>query len=85
MTREEARALLTSDAEITYLDADSIFTAFGFLTESPNYQTEVYYHPRWKRQCGAFTARDDGHTLSALQRRLIERMIDCVEFCERYS
>lgn len=62
-----------------------IFRAFGFETASPTWDTEVYFHPKWK-QCGAFTARDDGHhVLTHLQRRLVRDMLECIVFHETYS
>lgn len=78
MNREEALQLLRSDADISYLELDGIFTAFGFSSASPDFRTEVYYHPRY--QCAKFTAVDDGlHVLTDEQRQIVTWMVNCVQ------
>lgn len=82
MTRGEAWQRLTGAAELDYDALDQIFGAFGFLSDSPTFETQVYYHPSFR--CGAFTARDDGlHTVTPGQRSFVRGMLRCVEFHER--
>jgi len=83
VTRAEALACLSG--ELGYETLDAVFRAFGFVSASPDFETEVYSHPRFKR-CGAFTARDDGiHVLTPLQKDLVRAMLRCVEFHEAYT
>jgi hypothetical protein len=78
MTRQEARECIRRPGGIDLDTVDEVFAAFGFVSSSPTFETEVYYHPRYRR-CGAFTARDDGiHILTDQQRFLVARMISCV-------
>ena len=85
MNRAEAGRAIAAPEPLGYDKLDEVFAAFGFVSDSPTWDTEVYYHPRWK-QCGGFTARDDGHhVLSPLQRDRVMDMLRCVEFCERYA
>jgi hypothetical protein len=82
VTREAAVESLNGAGEIDYDAVDDIFVAFGFASETPAWHTEVYFHPRWL-QCGAFSARDDGHhVLTALQRELVRAMLRCVQAME---
>jgi hypothetical protein len=81
VTADEALKRLTDPADITFEELDSLFRAFGFLSHSPTFETEVYYHPRFR--CGMFTARDDGlHLLSPQQRTMVVSMVQYVRFCE---
>jgi hypothetical protein len=85
VTRDEALARLASPDQLGYEVLDLIFLAFGIVSDSPTWETEVYYHPRWHHQCGAFTARDDGiHVLTPLQRKRVRAMLECVQFCEQF-
>jgi len=85
MTRDEAVSRLLGPEECGYVVLDEIFRAFGFTSDTPDFATEVYYHPRWKT-CGGFTARDDGHgVLTAGQRDLVARMLQCVAISEQQS
>jgi hypothetical protein len=85
VTRADALALLSGDGEVGYGDVDAIFIAFGFVSASPDFETEVYSHPKFKR-CGAFTARDDGiHVLTPLQKGLVRAILRCVEFHEAFT
>jgi hypothetical protein len=85
MTREEARRRLYDTDEVSFDLLDEIFRAFGFLSDSTDNRTEVYYHPDW-RHCGLFVARDDGeHTLALHQRLRIQGMIDCVRYHEQQA
>jgi len=82
VSRAEARARLDSSAELDYYALDEIFGAFGFVSDSPSFETQVYYHPSFR--CGAFTARDDGlHVVTHGQRSLVREMLRCVEINER--
>ena len=84
MTRSEALGLLNGAKPCSFMDLDSVFRAFGFVSSTPSFETEVYYHLVYS--CGAFTARDDGHhTLTDHQRRIVAAMIDCVVFNEAYA
>lgn len=85
MTRSEALAYLNSPADLTWEGVDGIFRAFGFVSASPDFETELYFHPAWKR-CGAFPARDDGlHLVTLLQRERIRGILNCVVFHETYQ
>lgn len=86
MTREEAWDLVRSPTrEIDYNLLDGIFRAFGFVSETKDFATELYYHRRFPA-CGAFPARDDGiHVLTAEQRALVQGMLECVVFSERWA
>jgi hypothetical protein len=85
VNRAEALALLRSGDELTFDALEDVFLAFGFTSESPDFETELYFHPKW-RKCGAFTARDDGvHLVTPLQRRLVLAILRCVEFNEAFS
>lgn len=85
MTREEAWALLHEPRDLSYSDVDLIFHAFGFTSDTPNHETDIYYHERFKT-CGGFTSRDDGlHVVSPMERDLITRMIRCVQFREAFD
>lgn len=75
MTCEEALAVLDSPSDINYEMLDAIFDACGFHSLSPTWDTQVYYHPKY-RDCGRFTARDDGlHVLTPGQREYVKWMI----------
>lgn len=84
MTREEALALLQRRQEdISYDTLDEVFIVFGFTSDSPSFDTEVYYHPAFP--CGRFTARDDGlHVLTDLQRGVVLGMLECVMLNEQF-
>jgi len=85
MTRDEAVARLVGREECSYDVLDDIFRAFGFASDTPDFVTEVYYHPRWT-SCGGFTARDNGHgLLTDRQRELVARMLQCVAISEQQS
>lgn len=84
MTREEAVKLLRGYTPVSYSQLDEIFRAFGFTSESPSFETEVYYHKSF--QCGIFTARDDGlHHLTEQQKGVVLGMLQCVALNEKYS
>ena len=84
MSREEAIKLLRGYSPVSYELLDEIFKAFGFLSDSPSFDTEVYYHKSFK--CGLFTARDDGlHHLTEQQKGVVLGMIQCVILNEQYS
>jgi hypothetical protein len=81
---EALRRLEDPRAEIDYEELDAIFRAFGFRSDSPNFETEVYYHPQWRHECGPYVARDDGlHVLSPEQRERVRAKIGCVLYCEQ--
>jgi hypothetical protein len=78
MTRAEAIERLQRAPEVSFDDLDEIFACFGFVSASPSFELEIYYHPQFRR-CGAFPARDDGlHVLTPLQRTLALQIIHCV-------
>lgn len=82
MTRDEALQVLGQPTDITFEDLDSVFRAFGFISATPDFETEIYYHPTVR--CGRFTARDDGvHVLSDEQREMVSYMINQVVQAER--
>ena len=82
MNRAEAWRRVDGSEDLDFETLDEIFRAFGFLVESPNFETEVYYHPAFR--CGAYTARDDGlHLVTPGQRSLVRRMLRCVEAFEK--
>jgi hypothetical protein len=83
MNRDEAVRTLQTEDVLDYLTLDGIFQAFGFVSTSPSWDTDVYYHPRYPT-CGGFTARDDGlHGLTPRQRALVAAMISCVQWSEK--
>lgn len=74
MKREAALALLHGGGPVSFLLLDDLFRAFGFDSASPDFETEVYYHPKYR--CGKFTARDDGlHLLTDTQKSVVLAMV----------
>ena len=85
MTRAEALAALQGPDQIGYDTLDAVFLAFGFVSQSPDFCTEVYSHEDWPA-CGQYTARDDGlHVVTPQQQNREWDMVRCVEFSEHYS
>lgn len=84
MTREEAIKLVRGYAPVSYEQLDEVFDCFGFHSDSPSFDTEVYYHKSYK--CGLFTARDDGlHHLTEQQKGVVLGMLQCVMWNEQNS
>jgi hypothetical protein len=82
VTREEALALLESGSEVTLETVGDIAAAFGLSVSSPNWNTEVYAHPR----CGAFIVTDYGYSvLSDQQKILLRKLLECVIFHETWG
>lgn len=82
MTRAESLTRLNSLGDMSFEDLDAAMRAFGFESHSPDFETEVYYHPVYK-QCGLLTAREyTGTLVTPRQREIVRGVVQCVQFHE---
>ena len=82
MTREEARSLLDSDAEVSSVDLGEIFEAFGFCSEFEAPNITIYVHEDYVN-CGSYRDKEYiGRVLGIGQRMLVAGMIECIKYSE---
>lgn len=83
MTKAESLRVLKGLGDLDFEGLDGALRAFGFLAHSPDFETEVYYHPVYK-SCGLLTAREyTGHIVTPRQREIALAMVACVQFHEQ--
>lgn len=82
MTQADALRCLNGLGDMDFAMLDDAMRSFGFVTRSPDFETEVYYHPVYT-QCGLLTAREyTGSLVTPRQREIALRLINCVQFQE---